>query len=102
MFNQEVDISIPTISDVDYKPIPKSPDRDFNMSTGVPVDYACFAIWGEARSRGDEIVEDLGSAFDILDDLSVYWSDHIYARNIARLYERSLRASVSTARLGDR
>ena len=81
----------PTISKVDYFPSNsnEAEQSEFSLRTGHSVDYACFAIWNAALSKQSEIVADLAKNFDLIGDFEIHWSDQNYARNIARLYERT-------------
>lgn len=61
-----------------------------DAEVAVP-DFACFAIWEDARQQEDLVVEKIRQNFEIIGDFNVFWTDENYQSNVARLYERPYR-----------
>jgi hypothetical protein len=49
-----------------------------------------FLLWSNARFRGDDILRDIRSRFDVVDVVEVEWSRELFAQNLTRFYGQTL------------
>lgn len=53
-------------------------------------DYGLFIIWSNARSKENEIVDDIKSRFDILNIFDITWDKSLFSNNLTRFYGENL------------
>lgn len=63
-------------------------------SSKKSTDYACFAIWEDAKKREEEILNDIQKKFKVLGDYDIEWSTKNYTNNICRIYQKTYNGQV--------
>lgn len=82
-----------TFMNFDYSDI-KFSMEDSGFSHNFGDDYACFALWEEAKPYRDRIRALLSSEFEILLETEIEWSKYHFHDNASRLYERPVYHSI--------
>ncbi|MDR1026541.1 MAG: hypothetical protein LBL47_03985 [Lactobacillus sp.] len=49
-----------------------------------------FILWEKSRHKEKEILEDIGSNFEIIRTFNIHWSEELFAENLSRLYGKKL------------